>query len=121
MVMDYSTILLEAEQYELLNKLPISLFINIASMQEMNMPVIQKYFEYMRTSTVKSYFYCCNREEKTLSDGNVIKFSNYPWNEDERIIIDEPCPWYQRYPSNFPPFWRDFIGTHLHRLIKLNT
>ena len=118
---DHSMIVLEAEKCELINKLPISLFINIASMQEMDMPVIQKYFEYMRTSTVESYFYCCNREEKTLFDGSVIRFSDYPWDEEERIIIDEPCPWYQQYPSNCPPFWHDFDGTHLHRLIKLNT
>ena len=90
-------------------------------MQEMNMALIQKYFSIMRTSTVESYFYCCNREEKTLPDGNVIRFSDYPWNEEESIIIDEPCPWYQKYPSLYPPFWRDFEGTHLHRLIKLNT
>jgi len=120
-VMDHSIIFLEAEQYELLNKLPISLFINIASMQEMDMSVIQKYFEYMRTSTVESYFYCCNREEKTYPDGNVIRFLDYPWNEDERIIIHEPCTWYQKLPVNRPPFWIDFDGVHLHRLIQLNT
>ena len=100
--------------------LPVSLFINIASMQEMDMAVIQKYFSIMRTSTVESYFYCCNRENKTLPDDSVICFSDYPWDEKERIIIDEPCSWHQQYPSNFPPFRRNFDGTHLHRLIKLN-
>ena len=89
-------------------------------MQEMDMFVIQKYFEYMRTSTVQSYFYCCNREEKTLPDDSVIRFLDYPWNEDERIIFHEPCPWYQKYPSKWPPYWIDFDGTHLHRLIKFN-
>ena len=78
-VTDYSIIFLEAEQYDLMKKLPISLFINIASMQEMDMSVIQKYFDYMRTSTIESYFYCCNREEKTLPDGSVIRFIDYPW------------------------------------------
>lgn len=74
-----SIIFLEAEHFELMKKLPISLFINIASMQEMDMPVIEKYFDYMRASTVEAHFYCCNREEKTLPDGSIIRFVDYPW------------------------------------------
>ena len=81
------------------------------------MPVINKYFEIMKTSTVESYFYCCNREEKVLSDSSITRFMDYPWNGD--ILIDEPCPWYQKYLSLKPPFWRSFDGTHLHRLIKV--
>ena len=113
----YSNIFLEAEQYELMKKLPISLFINIASLQEMDMTVIQKYFEYMRTSTSKPYFYCCNREEKILFDGSVIRFRDYPWGGGE-ILLDELCPWYQKYPNWRPPFWRPF-EPHRHRLVKL--
>ena len=116
-VMDYSTIFLEAEQYNLMKKLPISLFINIASMQEMDMSIIQKYFEYMRTSTIESYFYCCNREEKTLPDRSVIRFADYPWGGE--VLLDELCPWYQKYPSLLPPFWRPFDGAHRHRLVRL--
>jgi len=96
------------------------LFVNIASMQEMDMPVINKYFEIMKTSTVESYFYCCNREEKVLSDRSIIRFMDYPWGGGQ-ILVDEPCPWYQEYPSNRPPFWKPFDGTNLHRLIKLGT
>ena len=72
-------IILEAEHFELLQNLPISLFINVASMQEMDVPVINHYFEYMRTSSAEPHFYCCNREEKTLSDGTISRFADYPW------------------------------------------
>ena len=72
-----SIIFLEAEHFEWMQNLPISLFINVASMGEMDMPVINRYFEYMRTSTVASNFYCCNREEKTFPDGTVTCFSDY--------------------------------------------
>jgi hypothetical protein len=78
----------------------------------------------MRTSTVESYFYCVNREEKTLPDGSVIRFNDYPWQSSEITGwggIDGLCPWYQEYPSSRPPFWKPFDGTHLNRLIKLET
>ena len=58
--------------------------------------------------------------EKILPDGTVIRFMDYPWDAAEEILIDEPCPWYQKYPSPKPPFWKPFDGTFLHRLIKLN-
>ena len=86
--------------------------------------MINKYFDSMRTSTVESYFYCVNREEKTLPDGSVIRFNDYPWQASEitdGCSIDDICPWYQEYPSSTPPFWKQFDGPHLHRLIKLNT
>jgi putative sugar O-methyltransferase len=114
----HSVIFLEAEQCELMRNLPISLFINIASMGEMDMPTIQKYFEYMRTSTVESYFYCCNREEKKMQSG-IIRFSDYPWDVRDKKIIDELCPWYQKFPISKPPFWRHFPPIR-HRLIKFN-
>ena len=116
-ISNHSVIFLEAEKHDLLENLPVGLFINIDSMQEMDMPMIKTYFEIMKTSTVKSYFYCCNREEKILPDGSVIRFSDYPWNGD--ALIDQPCPWHQKYPASSPPFWRPFDGKHLHRLIKI--
>jgi len=119
-ISSHSIMFLEAEKYELLENMPIGLFINIASMGEMDMFVINRYFEIMETSKVESYLYCCNREEKILPDGTVIRFMDYPWDGAEKILIDEPCPWYQKYPSSKPPFWRPFDGTFLHRLIKLN-
>jgi len=115
---NHSIYFLEAEQFDLMKKLPISLFVNIASMAEMEMPVIQKYFIYMRTSIAIPHFYCCNREEKTLPDGSIIRFSDYPW-EGAEIIVDELCPWYQQYPSSRPPFWHPFDGPIHHRLVRL--
>ena len=69
----------EAENYNLLVGQPIDLFINIASMQEMDPPVVNNYFNYMRLSNSENvYFYCCNRIEKILPDGTVTKFFEYP-------------------------------------------
>ena len=113
-----SILFLETEQFENMQTLPISLFINIASMQEMDMKVIDSYFEYMRHSSEESHFYCLNREEKLLPDGSVTKFMDYPWGEEE-ILLDGQCPFYQKYPSSRPPFYHDFDGSHRHRLVKL--
>jgi hypothetical protein len=117
-VQRHSVIFLEAEKIELMRNLPISLFINIASFSEMDMPMIQKYFEYMRTSTIDCFLYCCNREEKTLTDGSVIRFSDFPWDERDKVIVDELCPWYYQYPISRPPFWRQFEPFR-HRLVKI--
>ena len=114
-----SVVFLEAEHCEFMKKLPVGLFINIASMQEMDMFMVKKYFEYMRTSTEEPYFYCCNREEKNLPDGSVIRFDDFPWGGD--VLVDGRCPWYQLYPTRRPPFWRPFEGALMHRLIKLDT
>ena len=118
-MMSHNILFMEAENYELLNGLPISLFINIASMGEMNMNVIQKYFDLMRSSSVEPHFYCCNRVEKKLPDETVIRFFDYPWDGSE-ILVDELCPWYQVYPTSKPPFWKPFDGPIHHRLVKLN-
>ena len=117
-ISSHSVIFLEAERYKMMKNLKIGLFVNIASMQEMDESMIEAYFDIMQTSSAKPYFYCCNREEKILPDGNIIRFIDYPWFGD--LLIDEPCPWYEKYPSNRPPFWKKFDGTHLHRLIKIN-
>lgn len=114
-------IFVEAENYEMLLGNNADLFINIASMQEMNMDVIKKYFDIIRSSTGKRYFYSCNRVEKVLPDGSIIRFDEFPWdlNKDE-IIIDELCPFYQQYPISVPPFWLPLEGPVKHRLAKLN-
>lgn len=115
-----SIIFLEAEHFEWMQNLPISLFINVASMGEMDLSIIKRYFKYMRTSTAQPHFYCSNREEKTLPDGAEIRFVDYPWGEAD-ILFDELCPWYQQYPSWRPPFWRPFDGPFRHRLVKLKS
>lgn len=110
---------IEAENYELIEKLNIDLFINIASMQEINNIVIKKYFELMRSSRAnKKYFYCCNREHKVLPDGEVTQISKYPW-QDWTILKSEICPWYQEFPTHKPPFWKNYDGSLRHILAQI--
>lgn len=110
---------IEAERTKELSGMPIDLFINIASMQEMNPSTVAEYFQLMRESSSPStYFYCCNRIEKKLPDGTIVRFLEYPWSSSE-IIFDELCPWYQKYPVSLPPFWRSFDGEIQHRLVRL--
>ena len=109
----------EAEHFERLNALPIDLFINIASMQEMDPTIVKAYFNYMRkSSSCEVYFYCCNREKKVLPDYTISEFKEYPWN-DAHILLDELCPWYQKFPTSIPPFWKPFDGTTRHRIARL--
>jgi hypothetical protein len=109
----------EAEHYEILRGMPVDLFVNIASMQEMNPVVINTYFEYMRaSSSEQGFFYCCNRIKKILPDGTITQFSDYPWG-DAVILLDELCPWYQEFPVTTPPFWKKFDGPTQHRFVRL--
>jgi hypothetical protein len=110
---------LEAERFDLLAQQPIDLFVNIASMQEIDPPITQRYFEFMRQSGSEPvYFYCCNRESKQLPDGTITEFEKYPWGE-AMSIFDERCPWYQKYPIGRPPFWILPDGPVRHRLAQL--
>ena len=112
----------EAENAAILTDTAIDLFINIASMQEMDPPVIGSYFDLIRSSTSpRVYFYCCNREEKVLPDGTRVTFEEYPWDASDEIVFDELCPWYQKYPADLPPFWRPFDGPIRHRLVNMST
>jgi hypothetical protein len=47
-------------------------------MQEMNLPIIEAYFDDMRAiaSNQQLIFYCCNREEKILPHGKITKLVN---------------------------------------------
>jgi len=110
---------IEAEYFDQIN-FTSDIFINIASMQEMNYEVISGYFDAFRNQDIETWFYCCNRVSKTFPDGSVINFSEYGWDTSDQIIIDELCPWHQHFPINRPPFSRNFDGPIRHRLIKLN-
>ena len=94
-------------------------FINIASMQEMDPHIIQKYFQMIRHQPQETYFYCCNRVQKTLPDGTITRFFEYGWEPEDAILVDELCPWHQEAPMNRPPFKYRFDGPTHHRLIKL--
>jgi hypothetical protein len=114
-------IAIQADNVDLLANLPISLAVNIASMQEMNPSDIEGYFSFIRTSTAeKVAFYCCNRENKELPDGTVIRFDDYPWLQKDRIVFDELCPWHSFYYAFTPPFYRPYVGPIRHRLAFLN-
>ena len=112
-------IALRAGDVALLSDVPASLAINIASMQEMDPPSIAHYFQAMRSMPTPVTFYCCNRESKTLPDGTVVAFAEYPWRDEDRVLDDGLCPWHQRYYSARPPFVHPFDGPIRHRLAVL--
>lgn len=106
--------------------------INIASMQEMTPESIARYFTFLRKrSHPASRFYCVNRLEKQLPGGEVIAFHDYPWQVDDAIFLDGPCPYYTYFlsPHTAPtgprvagvrvPFFNCFDGVHMHRLVRL--
>jgi hypothetical protein len=111
-------IAIQAKDHSLLIGCPANFVVNIASMQEMNPPVIASYFDDMRSiaGCQQLMFYCCNREEKFLPDGTVTRFRDYPWNSNDDILLDELCPWHQQYYSFNPPFFRPYDGPIRHRL-----
>jgi hypothetical protein len=108
----------EAEEIDI-KKIEADVFINIASMQEMDLPVINRYFNIIRGQGEAVYFYCCNRVSKTLPDGSVINFEEYGWRDSDEVLIDELCPWHQCFPTNRPPFVKSFDGPTRHRLIRV--
>lgn len=114
-------IALRSDDYKLLGKMHLCAAINIASMQEMTPPTVAGYFTALRCSANEDgiMFYCCNREEKTLPDGTVSRFADYPWNQDDLTIVDELCPWHQGYYNLRPPFYHPYDGPHRHRLAML--
>lgn len=112
---------IQASDHELLRRCPVDISLNIVSMQEMDPPVIGAYFDDLRAiaSQRQLVFYCCNREEKTLPDGAVTRFAAYPWHEGDQILVDELCPWHQKYYAFRPPFYRSYDGPIRHRLLTL--
>lgn len=114
-----SIFFVEAEKYDLLFSLPIDLFINIVSMQEMDKKVISRYYAIMRSSTVDCYLYSCNRVSKELPGGEVIRFDSYPWDDRDEILVDGECLWHRKTPSSRPPFWQPINGSIKHRLVRL--
>jgi hypothetical protein len=106
--------------------------INIASMQEMTAFSVQTYFKFLRQrSTPHSRFYCLNRERKQLPGGEVSDFLQYPWHANDRLFIDETCPFYRYFLASARtaqgprvgglriPFINYFDGDHRHRLVHL--
>jgi len=63
--------------------------------------------------------YCCNRAEKKLKDGSVIKIGEYPWLESDDVLVNETCPWISTKPVRTLPFYQKY-NTHIHRLVNLS-
>lgn len=123
-----------AEELPQLAPLSFDLAINIASMQEMNERSIKYYFDFLRTNMKEeNLFYCCNRLEKRMPDGEVSRFFSYPWSSDDNDLIDETCSWYRHFfsihkakmgPKIFKwrvPFVNYFDGMIRHRLTILSS
>ena len=114
-------IAIRARNQDLLSGVPADVFINVASMQEMRMTDIRGYFSSMRTIAERKevIFYCCNREEKQHPDGTSVRFADYPWREDDDVLVDGLCPWHDRFYSLRPPRYHFYEGVHLHRLVRI--
>jgi hypothetical protein len=112
---DFSYI--EAEVYQDI-KIIGDIFVNIASMQEMNMKQIDEYFDLILSQKAGVHFYCCNRVSKELPDGSIINYFQYKWSTLE-ILVDDICPWHQKFPTIKPPFIKKFDGLTRHRLVRV--
>lgn len=89
--------MIQASECNVLSAKPIDIFINIASFGEMKAETVANYFEIIKSSTKGAALYCCNRREKRLIGGEILRFSDYPWDGFTYIIADEPCPWHQSF------------------------
>jgi putative sugar O-methyltransferase len=122
---DIRVISIEAGNHELLVKCPLDAAINIASMQEMDPPVVAAYFDDLRAAgKVRGkpvLFYCCNREEKQLPDGTITRIAEYPWQPDDQTAVDALCPWHHNYYAFKPPFYHRYDGPVRHKLVSLKT
>jgi hypothetical protein len=121
-----------AERIEKLGNFNFDVAINIVSMQEMTNATVKRYFDFLRLHANKNnLFYCCNRESKTLPDGEVLEIKKYAWIRNDKFLIDEYCPWYKFFFSLKPaikgpkifgirvPFISYFAGEIIHRLAVL--
>ena len=116
--------MVQASDSNILSSMPIGLFVNIASFGEMTQDAICGYFDIIKSSITGTALYCCNRREKRLIGGEVLKFADYPWAGFDRILVDEPCPWHQSFytlkRSKFFPIPKTSIpydGVLDHRLV----
>jgi hypothetical protein len=107
---------LEPPQLETIQRIDCAF--NMASMQEMPPTEVARYFGFLRSCS--ALFYCVNREEKRLVGGEVLRFEDYPWSENDTVLLDEPCWYYTHFVNHRPPFFHRFDGPIRHRLAVLN-
>mgnify|MGYP001191953167 FL=1 len=106
--------LVPAENKMMMKNKEINLFTNMACFQEIPEKDTKDYFNIIKSN--KAHLYCCNREEKPMYDGNIIKFKDYPFDEFNKIFY-EPCKFAEKYYTLRPPFVRDY-PTFIHCLIN---
>ena len=117
---DLRVLALRADDQALIATVPLVAAVNVASMQEMRMETIAGYIAALRASpSAPVPFYCCNREEKHLPNGETIRFADYSWDPEDEVLLDELCPWHQEYYTLRPPFYHLYDGPHQHRLVLL--
>jgi hypothetical protein len=121
-----------AEQADFLRAATVDTAVNIASMQEMDPGVVANYFSILREClTGNAFFYCCNRMEKQMPDGTWSRFNDYPWDEEDAVLVDEPCPWHRYFLTPDPkgrvrifghrlPRKVTYDGVHWHRLARMS-
>lgn len=112
-----SLIAIRADDAPVIARAAIGLAVNIVSMQEMDLPVVEGYFRVLRANKARqTAFYCCNKLSK------VSNFEDYSWRPNDRVLHDSLCDWSQWYYSQRPPFWhhrRDPTKLIWHRLALL--
>lgn len=110
---------------------PIDCAVNMVSMQEMTQHSIAAYFAFLRRrSAPASRFYCVNRAQKTLPDGEATRFDRYPWRQGDEVFLDGRCPYYTHFFAPYTladgprllgrrvPGWNAFNEIR-HRLVRL--
>jgi hypothetical protein len=114
-------IAISANEASILRGKRLALSINIESMMEMDPPIIADYFDILRSAPDEyATFYCCNQEFKRYAEGSMSNFYEYPWRNDDRILVDEVCTWTKlRYGNTIPFYSRR--RPDLHRLVELRT
>lgn len=117
---DTRIIVLQADNADLLAQAPVTLGINILSMIEMEPQVTAAYFDILRKCPAeRTAFYCANHLEKFWADGTIIRFYEYPWDEQEEYLVDEPNPWDRYGYRARPPFYYRRPSLSLHRLLYM--
>ena len=111
---DSKVAIVSAEDVNCLLGTKIDVFVNVSSMQEMTKEAISEYFDLI--SRNGALFYCCNRKEKKLPDGTIIRFDEYPWGS-AKFLIKEVCPWMRKTMNLTRPFIRR-QEVHVHALAK---
>jgi putative sugar O-methyltransferase len=98
----------------------IDLFIAIESFQEMDIEIVNDYFELIRGQEVVSYLYSANRLSKTLPDGSVIRKKDYGWSFQDKVIF-EHTPWWLNWGiRRRPPFLFRMDGIIEETLVQIS-